>query len=51
MKIVDYSACADKAHWLTLIKSADWGAAEFLVKLLSEINLKKCVEKTREFCC
>ncbi len=41
MKIVDYYDCKDKPHWLTLIKSADWGAAGFLTELLSKNELKK----------
>ena len=45
MKIVDYSTCVDKEYWLTLIKSADWGAAGFLFKLLSENKLEEMCGK------
>lgn len=45
MKIVDYCECVDKAYWLSLIKSADWSAAGFLAKLLSENKLEEMCGK------
>ncbi len=36
MKIINYFDSADKSHWLSEIRKADWGAAKFLSELLEK---------------
>ena len=41
MKIIDYYASDDKAHWLSEIKKSDWGAGKYLYELLRDQKLKE----------
>ncbi len=36
MRIINYFESDNKDHWLSEIRKADWGAAEFLYELLSQ---------------
>ena len=36
MQITNYFDSADRAHWLTKIKSCEWAAGKYLYKLLTE---------------
>ena len=36
MRIINYFESDNKDHWLSDIRKADWGAAEFLYELLSQ---------------
>ncbi len=39
MRILEYSECADKAHWLSEIKKSDWKAGKYLAELLGGANV------------
>lgn len=41
MEIIEYFTTEDKEHWLDEIRKSDWGAGQYLYKLLSENSLKK----------
>ena len=41
MKIIDFYASDDKAHWLSEIKKSDWGAGKYLYELLRDQKLKE----------
>ena len=43
MEIIEYFETEDEAYWLEEIKKSDWGAGQYLYKLLRE-------DKLREFC-
>lgn len=48
MQIVEYFTCDRKAHWLEQIKKCEWGAGQYLYKLLSESRFKEAVgEKSK----
>ena len=48
MKIIDFYASDDKAHWLSEIKKSDWGAGKYLCELLRNQELKElCGETTK----
>lgn len=46
MKIIEYFTTENKEHWLNEIKKCDWGAGQYLYRLLCESNLKKTVGET-----
>lgn len=41
MKIIEFFTTENKEHWLNEIKKCDWGAGQFLYRLLCDNNLKK----------
>ena len=41
MKIIDFYASDDKAHWLSEIKKSDWGAGKYIYELLRDQKLKE----------
>ncbi len=43
MQVIDYFSCDNQEHWLRQIGKSDWGAGQYLYKLLSENNLKNVV--------
>ena len=48
VEIKEYFDIENQAYWLEQIKTSDWGAGQFLYKLLKENELKKlCGEQTR----
>ncbi|MBQ9140614.1 MAG: GNAT family N-acetyltransferase [Lachnospiraceae bacterium] len=48
VEIKEYFSIENQAYWLEQIKKSDWGAGQFLYKLLKDNELKKlCGEKTR----
>lgn len=48
MQVIDYYNCDRQEYWLEQIKKSDWGAGQFLYKLLSENKFKDAVgEKSK----
>ena len=48
MQVIDYFNCDRPEYWLSQIKKSDWGAGQYLYKLLSENKLKNVVgEKSK----
>lgn len=48
MRIIDFYAGYDKAHWLSEICKSDWGAGKYLYELLRDQKLKElCGESTK----
>lgn len=43
MKIIEYFSADNKEYWLSKIKESDWGAGQYLHKLLTEQKLKQLV--------
>lgn len=43
MEIIEFFHADNKAYWLEKIKESDWGAGQYLYKLLSEQRLKQLV--------
>ena len=43
MKIIEYFSADNKEYWLSKIKESDWGAGQYLEKLLREEKLKQLV--------
>lgn len=43
MQVIDYYNCDRLEYWLYQIKKSDWGAGQFLYKLLSENKFKDAV--------
>lgn len=43
MKIIEYFSTDNKEYWLSKIKESDWGAGQFLYKLLKNQKLKQYV--------
>lgn len=41
MEIIEYFASNDQAYWLEEIKKSDWGAGQFLYKLLRDHKLQE----------
>lgn len=46
MRIIEYFTTENKEHWLNEIKKCDWGAGQYLYRLLCKNNLKKTVGET-----
>lgn len=46
MEILEYFAAENKAHWLAQIARADWGAGQYLARLLGEDRLRDAVGST-----
>lgn len=46
MQVIDYDSCGRQAYWLEQIKKSDWGAGQFLYRLLSENRFKGAVGET-----
>lgn len=36
MQVIDYDSCGRQAYWLEQIQKSDWGAGQFLYRLLRE---------------
>ncbi len=48
MQVIDYYNCDRQEYWLEQIKKSDWGAGQFLYKLLSKNKFKDTVgEKSK----
>ena len=43
MEIIDFFSTDNKEYWLSKIKECDWGAGQYLEKLLREAKLKQLV--------
>lgn len=43
MQVIAYDTCGRQAYWLEQIKKSDWGAGQYLYKLLSENRFKDAV--------
>lgn len=43
MRVIEYFSCDRPGYWLCQIKKSDWGAGQYLYKLLSENKLKNAV--------
>lgn len=43
MEILEFYCADNKAYWLEKIKESDWGAGQYLYKLLNEQKLKQLV--------
>lgn len=43
MEVIEFYHADSKAYWLEKIKESDWGAGQYLYKLLSEQKLKQLV--------
>ncbi len=46
MKIIEFFSTDNKEYWLSKIKECDWGAGQYLEKLLREEKLKQLVGKS-----
>lgn len=50
MEIKEFYSLEGKEYWMDQIKKSDWGAGQYLYKLLSDNKLRElCGEKTRLF--
>ncbi len=50
MEIIEFSSLEDKEYWLSQIKKSDWGAGQYLHKLLSKNELTAlCGNATKVF--
>lgn len=48
MQVMDYDNCGRQAYWLEQLKKSDWGAGQYLYKLLNENRFKDTVgEKSK----
>lgn len=45
MQVIDYFNCERPKYWLSQIQKSDWGAGQYLYRLLSEGKLKDTVGK------
>ena len=43
MQVIDYFNCGRPEHWLCQIQKSDWGAGQYLYKLLNENTFKDAV--------
>lgn len=46
MKVIEYFESDNKEHWISEIEKSDWGAGQYLAKLLKENRLKEMVGET-----